>query len=157
MNGNQVVAQLSASVLSGDEERGVRREGDKSDARIPQVMGGKGNALLTEDDESPADETPSDLDIDFFPSTLQLSVYDKRKPSSATAHVFGQVSSYRGTIYGSSTNDEDDDEDKGYTRKRRRIAGLPLLEKYVPFPSILPPPNIHPLFFSIYPLTNQIF
>ena len=122
VNGNQRIARLQCSIFDPDvldDQRAAKAKRlKKPDKRVANPGF---NALIGEDD---GQENAEDLDLDLFPHiTMQESSREKK-----SAHVFGQVSSYRGN-FDSPIDKDDEDEDEGYRRKRRRTAGLPMTEK----------------------------
>lgn len=119
VNGNQSIAHVRTSVP--DPSTPVRKPpgGKLHDNRM---RGSYRRGQLGED-ERPASD--AGLDMDLFdgegPAAGALGVQRKKRN-----HVFGQVESFRGNMRGAA---DDDDQEDGYTRKRRRLAGLPLIAK----------------------------
>ena len=128
LNSNQRIARLQCSILDPDileNQQAANVKTLKTDRRV--AIAGF-NALIGEGEEQGKIQ---DLDVNLFPRTMSPLIQEKDREKKA-AYVFGQISSYRGNFDPSNKND-DDNEDEGYTRKRRRTAGLPMLEKYSPF------------------------
>ena len=67
-----------------------------------------------------------DLDINLFPEDTPAGTVRNGR-SHKVDRVFGQIETFRGR--GQITNESSDTEDEGYARKRRRIAGLTLVER----------------------------
>ena len=70
---------------------------------------------------------PAELEVDFFPQD-RLSKVGRTYASGKAAHVFGDFECVRARDAGSYSADE---VDMGAARKRRRIAGVPVLERFV--------------------------
>lgn len=66
---------------------------------------------------------PTILDMDFFPS--ETGEQSRGRLSTSVAHVFGQTESHR-TQHGEASA-QDNAEDQGFERARRRAAGLPII------------------------------
>ena len=126
VNGNQRIARLQCSILDPDElvrQRGTELRAAQKDQRVPTA--GRDNGLIGEDGILTGDAGVGDLDIDFFPGEGHAISSYGRKAAKA-AHVFGQIDSFRGNV--DKPNRDENGEDEGYARKRRRIAGLPMFE-----------------------------
>ena len=128
VNGNQRIANLQSSVVDPSVlkfEKSVSVKGSH-DRRIP----GANTSEVKEDLKM----TTTNLDMDFLNEGYSTSV---TLPSHRreTAHTFGEVETLRGEF---KVDGEDDKEDVGFTRKRRRLANLQLLEK-----SVSPHWNLH--------------
>lgn len=128
-NGNQTIARLQCSIV--DPEAGNGRQSSPGelatkDLRLPAPDQNIANTtdLLEEDAMGSPNARRSNFDIDLFPGDKES--YGK---NTKTPHVFGRAEAFRGE-HGSDWQEE---EDAGFARKRRRIAGLPLIEKLVPF------------------------
>ncbi|KAL9117326.1 MAG: hypothetical protein Q9187_006140, partial [Circinaria calcarea] len=148
VNGNQRIARLQCSILDPEElarQRRTRLRAAQKDQRAPGAE--RSNVPVAEDELQAGDAGAEDLDIDFFPGEPQSMSSYGRKTAKA-AHIFGQIDSYRGNF---EEPDRDHEEDEGYARKRRRIAGLPMVERFhTPLPHPLLPtfPRIFPSFIS---------
>lgn len=128
VNGNQRIARLQCSVLDPEElasQRRTKLRAAQKDQRAPEP--GRSDGLVAEDGLQASDAGAEDLDIDFSPGETQSMSSYGRKTAKA-AHVFGQIDSFRGNF--EEPDRDDDEEDEGYARKRRRIAGLPVVERY---------------------------
>lgn len=127
VNGNQRVARLQSSILDPkilEDSLQKQVESVEQDHRVPTAPR---NHMLLEHEYS--QETPGeaqDLDIDLLPGEIRALPYHSLK-SRKPAHVFGQVDCIRGSSR--EADSQDGDEDEGFARKRRRIAGLPVAER----------------------------
>ena len=124
VNGTQRIANLQCSVvdpsvLKVEKSRSVKRS---HDGRMPGST--TNDPMLDEDD---AQVTTAHLDMDFFCGghVKSLTSLSQRQEGS---HTFGQVESLRGDF---PMNEEEDEEELGLARKRRRLAHLPVVEKSV--------------------------
>ncbi|KAL9031268.1 MAG: hypothetical protein Q9196_000706 [Gyalolechia fulgens] len=137
VNGNQTIADLQcsaveSSLLSRTAEEASNAAGD---SRTPTSSMKK---LMYEDEVEKAN---SKLDITFSagkPSQTALSLRQWEKAN----HVFGKVESLRGVP---PPEPETDDVDRFLSRKRRRLASLPVVEKYhnpLPYPLLDSFPSI---------------
>ena len=132
VNGNQRIARLQCSVFDPDtleDQRTAKVKTLKTDKRVANAGF---NALIGEGEER---GNTQDLDVDLFPRTMSSLIQEKGREKKVS-HIFGQISSYRGNF--DPSNKSDDNDDEGNTRKRRRTAGLPMMEKYC---HILPLPD----------------
>ncbi|KAL8973915.1 MAG: hypothetical protein Q9197_001849 [Variospora fuerteventurae] len=132
VNGNQKIADLQSSLLvdpSSQQTRTKSSAGMATDCRI-RVLDGQGFVVHEDDIE----DAKSRLDMDFSsgkPSQTALSLRQWDKAN----HVFGKVESIRGLPTSEQKSDEATDE--ATSRKRRRWASLPNVEKYyhpLPYP-----------------------
>ncbi|KAL8678020.1 MAG: hypothetical protein Q9186_005589 [Xanthomendoza sp. 1 TL-2023] len=136
-NGSQRIAQLQCSVIDASEELSSTGRGHQAtnDNRIP----GSNTQNLVYEDE--VEKAKSKLDMSFStgePSQTALSLRQWEKSN----HVFGQVECVRGLP---STASPMDDDDVAESRKRRRLASLPTLERHcssLPYPLLDSFPNI---------------
>lgn len=109
LNGNQRIANLQCSVI---DPLATKANELPNDHRMPIS-----NSSGWEPREDMSGITNNSLDMDFFCGPGQPT-HD---------HVFGQIESLRGFPKLDVGNDEDD----GYTRKQRRLASMPIVEKLV--------------------------
>ncbi|KAI9871748.1 MAG: mtDNA inheritance, partitioning of the mitochondrial organelle [Pleopsidium flavum] len=127
-NGNQKIAKLQCSII--DPETSPWRHapsGDPAtrDRRLPtsrQYIANTTDRLERDGKELPYAGLPA-LDIDLFPRGNESYGNNVKR-----AHLFGQVESFRGDHEHSEPQEEEED---GFARKRRRIDGLPIIEKLV--------------------------
>ncbi|KAL8656717.1 MAG: hypothetical protein Q9210_000058 [Variospora velana] len=131
VNGNQKIADLQCSLVvdpSSQQTRTKSIAGMATDSRI-RVSDGQG--FVVHEDEM--EKAKSRLDMDFSsgkPSQTALSLRQWDKAN----HVFGKVESIRGLP---TSEQESDEGDEATSRKRRRLASLPNVEKYydpLPYP-----------------------
>jgi len=129
INGNQRIGRLQSSIMDPSvlEER-LRKEVKSGgrDRRVPTATGYQ-KLLDEEDSKGPCDDT-QDLDIDLLPGETRALPYQPGK-SQKPAHVFGQVDSARGPF--KEGDSQENNEDEGFARKRRRVAGLPVTQRSV--------------------------
>ena len=127
INGNQRIVQLQCSILNPDDSQNDHEQQSDLSQHDDRMQGATMEHLLHGEDEvDQASANIQDLDIKLFPReepprTIQNGGFRK------TDHVFGRVESFRGR--GQIANQSSDTEDQGYARKRRRIAGLTLVER----------------------------
>ncbi|MCJ1361937.1 mtDNA inheritance, partitioning of the mitochondrial organelle [Acarospora aff. strigata] len=127
-NGHQNIARLQYSVIDPETSQ-TRHESfgrvATRDYRVPATR--QDTANTTEGLERDGMGLPiagiSAFDMDLLPEDHESSGSKVRK-----THVFGQAESFRGVPEPSGP--EKLEEDEGFTRKRRRISGLPMVEKY---------------------------
>ena len=140
VNGNQRIAQLQCSILNPSTSPLISTHGC-TDNRAPL---GSNRILVEEDSPKLADPR---LDMDFSgckarstsPFVIQ---HDK------SDHVFGAVETTRTRTAIETANDEEMDKDEiNYARKRRRFAGLPVIERFVT-PELLKIPPIREIFLT---------
>ena len=146
VNGNQRIAKLQCSVIDPELLEEQRREGgikeaSTGDQRMPgsRVTGTSSTSGLPDDEgglQATSDAGLRNLDMDFFAGgeseTTTLLSFGQRTNIAKKTHVFGQVECFRGDF--EQVLGEGNGEEEGYARKRRRIAGLPVVEKSVTFP-----------------------
>ena len=126
-NGHQNIARLQYSVIDPETSQ-TRHESfgrvATRDYRVPATR--QDTANTTEGLERDGMGLPiagiSAFDMDLLPEDHESSGSKVRK-----THVFGQAESFRGVPEPSGP--EKLEEDEGFTRKRRRISGLPMVEK----------------------------
>ena len=122
VNGNQRIAQLQCTVAESkqqDREPQPASQMSQNDSRVNTF-----NSIhlqLEEDGTGDSDANVHPLDMDFFPG----EAFRNKEP-----HVFGIVDSLRDD-HQKTNHMDDDEEDEGFARKRRRIAGRPSQERYI--------------------------
>jgi hypothetical protein len=124
VNGTQRIAKLQCSivdpsVLEAEKSRFVKGCHDR------RMLGSKRIDLMLDEDD--AQTTTANLDMDFFCGRYIHSVASLSQHHKPT-HTFGQVETLRGEF---DVNEDEDEEEAGSTRKRRRLADLPVVEKLV--------------------------
>lgn len=124
VNGNQRIAQLQCSMLDPkNAPLVVAKAHGSTDDRAPSGN----NRILVEEDEPKLAKQRLDMDLSccYARSTSPFATQH-----DASGHVFGAVETMR--TKSDSAKDEDNDEDGiTYARKRRRFAGLPVIERFV--------------------------
>ncbi len=127
VNGNQRIAQLQCSVLDPDTKVSLPTVRRTTDERIRSDIS---NNLLAED---AMHDAKANLDMDFSGAESNSSA-----ARQSLDHVFGAVECLRGN--NTETNGEEMDEDDiNYSRKRQRLAGLAVRERYyttLPYPTL---------------------
>ncbi|MCJ1413182.1 mtDNA inheritance, partitioning of the mitochondrial organelle [Ptychographa xylographoides] len=128
VNGNQRIAQLGLSILNAHElEDKLAKQGQhgRHDSRVADLNSGYSRTGADHfEDES---ERPEKLDLDLLPSKESNALL-LNGSARKTTHIFGRVDSFRGPFERPSpAEDEDDDE---YARKRRRLMGASIRERY---------------------------
>ncbi|KAL8690066.1 MAG: hypothetical protein Q9218_004405 [Villophora microphyllina] len=128
-NGNQRIAELQCRVVDGAHEHAVGSKVSQagSDSRVPNT---DYQGLVYEDEVEKANNK---LDMSFLSSDSSQTALSLRQWEKAN-HVFAKVESVRGLALAAQDNDE---EEQATSRKRRRLASLPVVEKYYnpsPFP-----------------------
>ena len=123
VNGNQRIAQLQCTVLEPETE-------------LPKSV----NGYASHDDRAPSDTvhamTEEDhveiisphLDMDLSTGNPGSSSYASQHDTSD--HTFGAVENMRGKLQ-EAKNQELDEDEITYARKRRRLAGLSVVERFV--------------------------
>ncbi len=124
VNGTQRIAKLQCSivdpsVLEAEKSRFVKGCHDR------RMLGSKRIDLMLDEDD--AQTTTANLDMDFFCGRYIHSVASLSQHHKAT-HTFGQVETLRGEF---DVNEDEGEEAAGSTRKRRPLADLPVVEKFV--------------------------
>jgi hypothetical protein len=125
INGNQNIAKLRMSIDQKSELSGHHKPGrlevhaQSRDFRMPSQDRHIDELSQEEEDD------PTTLDMEFFPAeTREIS---RGRRSIKESHVFGQAVTYRAE---ENQNDKKvATEDEGYQRARRRVAGLPIIQK----------------------------
>ena len=105
VNGNQRIAQLQCTVLNPNDSQNEHEE----------------QRDISQHDSA----NMQDLDINLFPEDRPAGTIQNGR-SHKGDRVFGQIETFRGR--GQIVNQSSDTEE-GYARKRRRIAGLTLVER----------------------------
>ena len=116
-NGNQHIAECQCSVIDPRawEPNGTALTGAALDTRM--------SGTEEEPDEEDSHEVASDLDMTFLSASGP-----SHDPRRSKEHVFARVDNLRGYL---DEVDPLDDEDVSEARKRRRLASLPIHEKWV--------------------------
>ena len=121
VNGSQRIAKLQCSLMEPIGEcHNSSKPGSKDDRQPHRHV----NDMTL--DKVRLRSTNEQFDIDFLSMQDQDIAPDVRT-SPKKDHTFGQVESYRG---GTAMEGSDDDKE-GFSRKRRRLAGLPIVERLV--------------------------
>ena len=124
VNGNQRLAQLQCSIL--DPENARSKIGTPRGSTDDRATSGN-NTLLIEEDRLKLAEPKLDMDLSHFNARSSSPFATQHDRSD---HVFGSVESVRTKI--EAARDEEKDEDEiTYSRKRRRFAGLPVIKRFV--------------------------
>lgn len=125
VNGDQRIAQLQCSILDPENSPLVNTHGCSDDRAPP----GNNRFLVEEDGLKLADPR---LDMKFsWCNAKSISPFSVQQDKSD--HVFGAVETTRTKIERAREEETDKDE-MNYARKRRRFAGLPVIERFVTFP-----------------------
>lgn len=122
INGNQRIAKLQYSLLEPNE--GLYKDSKPSSQDDRQPLRTYGD--LTHDKVG-SQAANVHFDIDFFPSMQYQAIAPKLGNSPIEDHTFGQVESHRGRMAMECSNGVEE----GFSRKRRRLASLPILERSV--------------------------
>ena len=134
VNGNQRIAQLQCTILDPETELPRPVNGYAShDDRAPSHSI---HAMIKEDD---VEMTTSQLDMNLSTGNCGSLSYASQHDTSD--HTFGAVENTRGRLQEAGDQELDEDEIT-YARKRRRLAGLSVVERFVarqslPFPRTL--------------------
>ena len=121
VNGSQRISQLQCKVVDPDTLISLPKPLEEMDARIESAA----PHALVEKDES--QNTSVNLDIDF------LSREDPRArtgPMRSSDHDFGGVECLRGNNVAEPGGVDEDE--MAYAKKKRRFAGMPVVERYNP-------------------------
>ncbi|KAL8943898.1 MAG: hypothetical protein Q9216_000792 [Gyalolechia sp. 2 TL-2023] len=137
VNGNQTIADLQCSAVDLSLHRRTAKTvfNAADDSRIATSTTG---GLVYEDEVEKAN---GKLDMTFSTAKSSQTALSLRQWERAN-HVFGKVESLRGVP---SPEPETDVEDGALSRKRRRLASLPVVEKYhnpLPYPLLDSFPSI---------------
>ncbi|KAL8789968.1 MAG: hypothetical protein Q9213_000854 [Squamulea squamosa] len=128
-NGNQRIAELQCSVVDPSTQYPATKEALQA-ANDSRIAGSKNQNLVCEDE---VEKAKSRLEMSFStgePSQTALSLRQWERSN----HVFGRIESIRGVPWVAHDTDE---EGEGISRKRRRLASLPSVERYynpLPYP-----------------------
>lgn len=125
VNGNQRIASLQCSLLDHTSSHGTDAASiqGSNDQRVP---GSNTRNLLSEDDIQEANANfDMDLSSGEILSSANTSVYDRAKE-----HTFARAETIRDTA---RQETEADGEENGLARKRRRLAGAPIVERSVKY------------------------
>ena len=124
VNGKQRIAQLQCSMLdSGDAPLVTTITHGSIDDRIPS-----GNhRVLVEEDKVELDESKYDMDLSCRNTRLRSRSGTQHDMPD---HVFGAIETTRTKTEAAKYEGRDEDE-INYGRKRRRLAGLPGIERFV--------------------------
>lgn len=120
-NGNQRIAELQCSIVDKSHERSKGKAGSTaaSDSRMPDST----HVGLVYEDE--IEKANSKLDMSFMSSDPSQTALSLRQWEKAN-RVFAKVESIRGLA---SVGEDHDEEEAATSRKRRRLASLPVVEK----------------------------
>ncbi|KAL8870998.1 MAG: hypothetical protein Q9174_003083 [Haloplaca sp. 1 TL-2023] len=136
-NGNQKIAELQCSVVD-QSSRHVDSVGPWTEAQDDRMRGSDPKPLVYEDEIEKAN---SKLDMSFSSGQSSQTPLSIRQWEKAN-HVFAKVESMRGS---SQTRQDVDEEEEAISRKRRRLASLPSVERYCnpsPYPLLDSFPDI---------------
>ncbi|KAI4254702.1 MAG: hypothetical protein LQ352_002938 [Teloschistes flavicans] len=136
-NGNQRVAELQCSIVDQLQERSNENASSTaaSDSRMPDST----HLGLVYEDE--VEKANSKLDMSFMSSNSSQTALSLRQREKAN-HVFAKVESVRGLAW---VQEDYDEQEAATSRKRQRLASLPIVEKYYnpsPFPMLDSFPSI---------------
>jgi len=125
MNGYQRIAQLQCSITIDPEDELPRHPSTHwiRDDRVPSNT----NHTMVEGDKIEAVRKCLDMSLCSGDGTTSASSVTKQRGSD---HVFGAVEEIRGKMEGAQKEEMDKDE-VSYAQKRRRFAGLPVIERSV--------------------------
>jgi len=132
INGNQNIAKMCMSIDQKAALNGHHRPGrlevraQSRDMRIPTQERDTKDASTVEENDV------TRFDMDFFPA--ESGDQSRGRQSFKKPHVFGRAESYRAE---KTEDSETNEEDEGHERARRRVAGLPIIQKTstsLPFP-----------------------
>ena len=129
VNGNQSIAQLQCTILAPATEaagpvNGYGRHDDRAPSNIVHAINGEGDG----------DMITSQLDMNLSTGDRGSSSYASQHDTSE--HVFGAVENMRGKRQEADDQKLDEDEIT-YARKRRRLAGSSVVERFVARQSLL--------------------
>lgn len=124
INGNQKIAQLQCSLFDPDTRsvRSLPGYGGNDD-RAPSDT----NYTMVREDA--ADSINTDLDIMLSGGEQFFSARSKTEQRSPD-HIFGALEEVRGNVAG-ALNEEMNEDEVFYAKKRRLFAGLPVFERFV--------------------------
>ena len=123
VNGNQRIAQLQCTMLDPETElpRTVNGYASHEDRAPSDSI----HAMIKEDDVELA---TSHLDMNLSTGNRRSLTYASQHDTSD--HPFGAVENTRGKLQ-EARNQELDEDEINYARKRRRLAGLSVVERFV--------------------------
>ncbi|MCJ1379570.1 mtDNA inheritance, partitioning of the mitochondrial organelle [Xylographa soralifera] len=127
-NGNQRIAQLTFSVLDPQLLKDkLKQDSDPSHGDLRAGNSQYSHEPVREDSQRARDVAETTLDVDLLPGEMNDTRLSLKRLKKAP-HVFGRVESLRGpfAVHAVETQYNDDD----YSRKRRRLQNLPILERY---------------------------
>ncbi|KAL8833960.1 MAG: hypothetical protein Q9205_006661 [Flavoplaca limonia] len=122
-NGNQKIAELQCSVIDPSTQRSNTRTEVPQAANDDRIAGGKTQQLIYEDE---IEQARRRFDMSFSTGGSSQTALSLRQWEKSN-HVFGKVELIRGVP---RTVDDLNDEDEASSRKRRRLASLPSVERY---------------------------
>lgn len=123
VNGNQRIAQLQYKVFDPDTEvQQHTKSGESKDDRMPSNI----NRTLVGEDDSEAVNPDLDISLSGCDIGSQSSLNQRRQSD----HIFGAVETIRGQAEAVKDEEAEDDETR-YMKKRKRFAGLPVIERFV--------------------------
>ena len=123
VNGNQRIAQLQCTIL--DPETEVPRSVNGHAGHDDRAPSNTSHAMIKEDD---MEIITSNLDMNLSTGNSGSLAYASQHDTSD--HTFGAVENTRGTLQEARDQELDEDEIT-YARKRRRLAGLSVVERFV--------------------------
>ncbi|KAL8675585.1 MAG: hypothetical protein Q9168_000097 [Polycauliona sp. 1 TL-2023] len=129
-NGNQRIAELQCSVIDPSTQGVDMHTEAWQAANDDRLAGSKMQKLVYEDETEQAKRR---LDMSFSTGESSQTALSLRQWERGN-HVFGKIESIRGVPY---SGHETDDEDEASSRRQRRLASLPSVERYynpVPYP-----------------------
>ena len=123
VNGNQRIAQLQCTIL--DPETELPRSVNGHPGHDDRAPSNTSHAMIEEDD---VEIITSHLDMNLSTGNSGSLAYASQHDTSD--HTFGAVENTRGTLQEARDQELDEDEIT-YARKRRRLAGLSVVERFV--------------------------
>ena len=130
VNGSQRIANVQMSIT--DPLVPKHKQPPSGKARDGRMRGSNADGQVNEDQLVVSDAS---LDMDFFCGEAEATSTNAfRAQKQKRNQVFGHVESVRGDLRNSGDREggqDEEDEEVGYARKRRRLAGLPPNEKSV--------------------------
>lgn len=127
VNGNQRIANLQMSITDPSVLKHQQLAG--GNAYDDRMRGSNTDRQLKEDQFL---ASYASLDMNFFCGEAQAtSSNGLRAPQTKRNQVFGLVESVRGNVGNTGDTGRDQEDEVGESRKRRRFAALPLIEKSV--------------------------
>lgn len=127
VNGNQRIANVQMSIT--DPLVPTQKQPAGGQAHDGRMRGSNTDGQQHEDQFLASDAS---LDMDFFCGEAQATSTNAfRAQKQKRIRVFGHVESVRGNLGNRSDMEWDEPDEVGDTRKRRRLAALPIIEKSV--------------------------